>query len=82
MQMTDKEKEMLKGLRIGTEREMVANRFSGEQVELCPEAVALYDLIMGCEISLHQGSDCADLFYTGINVFRRNWPDEYYILLD
>jgi len=75
--MTAREKKILKDLQIGKEPEIVTNPYSKESVELCPEAVALYDFIRGCEISGH-----TDWFYMGRDVFIRNWPDEYTILLD
>lgn len=89
MKITQKEKKILKGMPIGSQNEIVANRFTGEKVELCPEAVALYDIIIGSEHSLNTGQfdesigyDISNIFYTAIDVFKRNWPKEYMILLD
>ena len=45
--MTKKEQKLMSGLIILGKPEKVKNRFSGEEVELCPEAVALYDLCIG-----------------------------------
>jgi hypothetical protein len=83
--MTAKEKNALKGIRIGTENEIVRNRFSGVAVELTPEAVAIYDVIIGSEIWLNKFPEDEaryNLFYTARDVFIKNWPDAYMILLD
>lgn len=92
MNITQEERVILKTLILGPTNEVIANRFTGAEVELCPEAVALYDLIIGCEMSLNifgslfmtaKDRDETDLvFKTAIDVFRRNWPQEYIILLN
>lgn len=79
MQMTEKEKFVLERLPIGNNPEIVTNPFSGESVTLNPEAAALYYLILGCQMS---NVKYFNLFYTSLAVFKRNWPKEYYILLD
>lgn len=76
--MNENERELLKDLKIGSEKEMVCNPFTGVEVELCPEAVALYDLMLGCQIL----NDYDELFYTARDVFLRNWPDHYMMLID
>ena len=92
--MTKKEKEILKTLVIGDKSEIITNRFSGRQVELCPAAVALYNAIMDSERDLIRNSlfgfymnnkeydHLFILFDTARDVFRRNFPKEYIILLD
>lgn len=64
-------------LEVGTRPEIVTNPYSGESVELAPEAVAVYDYIKGCEIlGNYSGMD------TCIEWFIQNFPDEYMLLLD
>ena len=77
LKLTSAEKKLMAELLIGSKSEMVRNPFSGEGVELCPEAVAVYDLIKGAErLGDH------DNVQTGLNIFMKNWPAEYMILLD
>jgi len=49
LKLTKQEAELLGELAIGTESEEVENSFSKEKAMLCPEAVAVYDLIKGAE---------------------------------
>jgi hypothetical protein len=65
------------GAYVGTKSEVVKNRFSGEEVTLTPEAVTVYDIIMGAE-SLGLYSEMSK----GLGWFRENYPTEYMILLD
>ncbi len=74
---TEAERKLMGGLMIGVGNEIVRNPFSGEVIKLCPEAVALHDLIKGAEIT----GDYTNV-ETGLAIFSRNWPDEYMILLD
>lgn len=68
---------------IGTEPEVVKNTYSGNSCELPPLAVAVFETIKGLEIRLAQGdTDLYPLFTEGIRWFQRNYPDEYYTLLD
>ena len=62
---------------VGTENEMVTNPFSGESVELIPEAVAVYDTIMGAQMF----NDYKTV-RKGLDWFRQHFPQEYMILLD
>ncbi len=73
----EEEQKLFNELVIGKEKEMVKNPFSGESVELCPEALALYDLIKGAEMV----ADYENV-ETGLAIFSRNWPDAYMVLLD
>ncbi len=66
-----------KDIFVGVEYETVTNPFSGESVTLCPEAVAVYDTIKGCEMF----QDYKGL-QKGLDWFRRHYPQEYMILLD
>lgn len=56
---------------------MVQNRFSGESVLLQPDAVAVYDSIMGAEMI----GDYKRV-QKGLDWFRRYFPEEYMVLLD
>jgi hypothetical protein len=69
------EEKLVKQLEIGENPEMVRNPYSGIVVTLCPEAVALYDYIKGCEL-------LDEDFEVGLILFRTNWFDEYMKLLD
>lgn len=84
MKMTAFEKIVLKDLKIGTKSEQVTNPYSKVVVTLTPEAVALYDLIRGTEFFLSKGpnEDLTIIFYNACDVFRKNWPKEYMLLLD
>lgn len=65
------------GIHILKEKEFVENPYSGEVVELEPEAVAVYDLAKGSEIvgNYNVLRDCIDWFID-------YYPREYMILLD
>jgi len=55
----------------------VENRFGGASVMLEPEAVAVYDVIMGAErMGLYKEMQ------KGLDWFRKNYPAEYLVLLD
>lgn len=60
-----------------TESQEVFNRFGGGSCMLTPEAVAVYDTIMGAEL-LSQYSTMRQ----GLDWFRKYYPNEYMILLD
>jgi len=77
MQITEEEKKLIDGLQVGTESEVVKNPYSGDSIELCPEAVALYDLVKGAEMLGDYRTVEA-----GLGIFGRNWPDAYMVLLD
>jgi hypothetical protein len=66
-----------KDLLIGTESEMITNPFSGEGCMLPPEAVAMYDYAKGCEMlgDYKRLRICLDWF-------RKEFPEEYMVLLD
>lgn len=69
---------------LDTNNVMVTNHFSKESVELTPEAVTIYDIIKGCELSLMAAYDetIENVFITARDVFRVNWPKEYMQLID
>lgn len=62
---------------VGTESETVTNPFSGESVLLEPQAVAVYDTIMGAQMF----NDFKTV-RKGLDWFRRYFPAEYMVLLD
>jgi hypothetical protein len=55
----------------------IRNPFSGESCTLTPEAVAVYDSIMGCQMV----GDYKRM-QKGLDWFRRHFPAEYMTLLD
>ena len=62
---------------LDTEPVRIANRFSGESVMLPPDAVAVYDTLMGAEMM----GDYKTV-RKGLDWFRRHFPAEYMVLLD
>ena len=64
-------------LEIGDRPEVVINKISGDKIELCPEAVAVYDMIKGAELMKEY-----DVMREGLDYFLEQWPNEYMILLD
>ncbi len=65
--------------------EVIANPFSGEKVELQPDAVAVYDCIKGAEYLAdpNNGDDPKwETVRKGLDWFRKHYPKEYMVLLD
>lgn len=62
---------------VGTENEVVTNPFSGQSVTLTPEAVAVYDCIMGANMTGNY-----KMVRKGLDWFRCYFPKEYMVLLD
>ena len=62
---------------VGETAETITNPYSGESVELSPEAVAVYDTIKGAEMLGNH-----DHMEKGIAWFQKYYPKEYMILLD
>jgi hypothetical protein len=62
---------------VGSESEVITNPFSGESVKLQPEAVAVYDTIMGAQMF----NDYKTV-RKGLDWFRKHFPEEYMVLLD
>ena len=75
--ITERQKEILAELEIGAEPEVVENPYTGVSCTLEPTAVAIHDFIKGCEM-FGNSADMSE----AIMLFRINWPDEYYKLLD
>jgi hypothetical protein len=65
------------GLYIGSESEVISNPYSGESVLLDPLAVAVYDTIKGAE-----ATENYSMVRKGLEWFRKNYPEEYMVLLD
>ena len=64
MKMTKREKELIAGIKIGDKEELVVNPFSKVECILPAEAVAIYDVMMGCQVLLeayYQASLCRKL---------------------
>ena len=62
---------------IFSKKEFIANRFTGEEIELEPEAVAVYDLVMGAEmLGMYK------IVRKGLDWFKQHYPKEYLVLLD
>jgi hypothetical protein len=63
----------------------VQNRFSGEEIELTPTELSMYDFIMGATMMMEMGisnpSAVKDL-RKGLDWFRETNPEAYKILLD
>ena len=76
--LNDTQRRIVVDLEILEGPEVVENPFTGEKCTLEPTAVALYDFIKGAEMVGNTGRD----FSEAIMLFRFNWPDEYYALLD
>ena len=62
---------------VGDVPETITNPYSGQSVELPPEAVAVYDTIKGAEMLGNY-----DLMNKGIRWFQQYYPKEYMVLLD
>ena len=77
--MSTKNKELPKWYNGGkyTEGDTVTNPFSGETYELTANELAMYDLIMGSQVTGHY-----DLTAKGLDWFRTANPEAYKILLD
>ena len=75
--MNLKQKELVNNLQIGNKSEIITNPFSGVKVELEPLAVALYDLIKGCEIIGNFKT-----FDQARYIFMEKYPKAYMQLLD
>ena len=65
--------------------EVIKNPYSGESIELQPDAVAVYDSIKGAEMLAdpNNGDDPKwETVRKGLDWFRKHYPKEYMILLD
>lgn len=64
-------------LEVDDKPEVVTNSFSGQSIELEPDAVALYDFIKGAEMLEDYGN-----MQDAIQYFASRWPKAYMVLLD
>ncbi len=64
-------------LDIGDRSETVKNKKTGKEIELCPEAMAVYSLIKHSEIL----SDYIKL-EKALVYFSKHWPEAYSVLVD
>ena len=72
-------------LDIGVDPELIKNPYSGEKVWLQPNAVAVYDLIKGAEITADPNNGDHpnwQLVRDGLDWFRKHYAKEYMVLLD
>lgn len=61
---------------------LVKNRFnSGQECILTPIQVAVYDMLIGCELLMHLSGDYERIYRISKAIFR-NWDKEYLILVD
>ena len=63
----------------------VANRFTGEEIELNNVELSMYDLVMGASIVYEMGVNNKDIVNTlqkGLQWFKVHSPTAYMVLLD
>ena len=64
----------------------VTNPFSGQSYELTAEELSMYDFIIGAnnliEMGIVRNNKVLTDLRKGINWFRKNNPEAYYVLLD
>jgi len=64
-------------IQIGSHKEVVTNPYSGSGAELPPDAVAVYDVVLGAE-----RLEDYERVRAGLDWFRKYFPAEYMVLLD
>ena len=69
------------------EPETVSNPFTGESILLSPDAVAVYDVLMGAQLFAEGADDdkaekAWDIVRAGLDWFRKHEPKAYMVLLD
>ena len=66
--------------------DIVANRFSGEEIELNNVELSMYDFVMGASITVEMGifntSKHVQDLRKGLSWFRTHSPEAYMVLLD
>ena len=72
---------------VFADAETVSNPFTGESVLLSPDAVAVYDVIMGMQwLAEQMEGEKADKYWdivrAGLDWFRQHEPKAYMVLLD
>jgi len=68
---------LFEGIQIGSHNEVVTNPYSGSGAELPPDAVAVYDVVLGAE-----RLEDYERVRAGLDWFRKYFPDEFMVLLD
>jgi len=68
---------LFKGIHIGSHNEVVHNQIGGGSAELPPDAVAVYDVVLGAE-----RLEDYERVRAGLDWFRKYFPAEYMVLLD
>ena len=68
---------LFSGISIGAIPEKVYNPYSGSGAELPPDAVAVYDIVLGAE-----RLEDYERLRAGLDWFRKYFPEEYMVLLD
>ena len=68
---------ILEVIQLGDPPEVIHNRFSGDAAVHPPDAVAVYDVIVGAEIL-----EDYPRMRAGLDWFRKYFPAEYMVLLD
>ena len=87
LKLTASELAFMKQLNYNHEGETVTNPYSGISCTLCPDAVALFDFILGVNRSWQQGrnignEELTEYFLMARDIFRANWPKEFMLLID
>jgi len=70
---------------VYTEGDTVTNPFSGEQYKLTAAQLAMYDFIMGAQMTFEMGNTDEKIindFHKGLDWFRGTDPKGYMALLD
>lgn len=72
---------------VFADAETVSNPFTGESIMLSPDAVAVYDVIMGMQLFAEsaegeQADKAWDIVRAGLDWFRKHEPKAYMVLLD
>ena len=75
--LSKKDQTLLDSLCIGSRVETIRNPYSGGQCELDATGVALYEFVIGCEALRNY-----EKMQQGLTLFRKLYPNEYYVLLD
>mgnify|MGYP003665341256 FL=1 len=70
---------------VYVEGDKVRNPFSGEEYELTPEELSMYDFVMGAQMIIEMGMNNDKIitdFRNGRDWFRNNNKEAYMVLLD
>jgi hypothetical protein len=70
---------------VYTEGAEVTNRFGGDSCQLTAEELSMYDFIIGASTLMEMGMIAfknQDDMRKGLDWFRENNPEAYYVLLD